>query len=112
MILPIYNFKAINIKKDDVIYLVGLDKKIKVLDIKEDNNDSVYIYLDNNLTFYWGLYEKVSDNLILLREISEDLKLEVNIKKLDEYKELFELLVDNFDKLPKEIQLKIDELNT
>ena len=43
---------------------------------------------------------------------SEDLKLEVNIKQLDEYKELFELLIDNFDKLPKEIQLKIDELNT
>ena len=49
MILPIYDFKAINIKKDDVIYLVGSDKKLKVLDIKLDNDDGVYIYLDNNI---------------------------------------------------------------
>lgn len=40
----------------------------------------------------------------------QDLILELRLTELDEYKELFELLLINYDELPKEIQLKIDEL--
>lgn len=40
----------------------------------------------------------------------QDLILELRLTELDEYKELFELLLINYDELPKEVQLKIDEL--
>lgn len=40
----------------------------------------------------------------------QDLILELRLTELAEYKELFELLLINYDELPKEIQLKIDEL--
>lgn len=40
----------------------------------------------------------------------QNLILELRLAELDEYKELFELLLINYDELPKEVQLKIDEL--
>ena len=40
----------------------------------------------------------------------QDLILELRLTELDEYKELFELLLINYDELPTEVQLKIDEL--
>lgn len=40
----------------------------------------------------------------------QDLILELRLTELDEYKELFELLLINYDELPKEVQLRIDEL--
>lgn len=40
----------------------------------------------------------------------QDLILELRLTELAEYKELFELLLINYDELPKEVQLRIDEL--
>lgn len=40
----------------------------------------------------------------------ENLILELRLSELAEFKELFELLLINYDELPKEVQLRIDEL--
>jgi len=69
MTLPIYDFKAINIKANDICCFVDSDKTRKVISIRFDNENGIDIKFEDNLSFYWGLYEKPSDNIILLRKI-------------------------------------------
>lgn len=66
--IPIYKFYAIQLKIGDVLYSVYEDKKINIVNIVNDDI-GMYIYLDNDKTFYFENNKYLEDVFILLREV-------------------------------------------